>query len=414
MVNKNTKDCVVIGAGVIGVVTAFQLLKSGKKVTLIDKGEPAMECSYGNCALFATDEIFPTPSLSIIPKIPGMLFNSESPLVIKPDYMLSFIPWGLRFLWACRPSKNKSGVEALKNLNKNALADWQDVMKSANADRFLRQNGNLHVFKTARGHEEGKELLESLNTHDIRARMVNAQELKEMVPDISDDQHGAVQFLDTGHSIEPHGLVRAVFDQFIADGGTFIKEQVHTLKKTETGVDISYGENTLHAEKLVIAAGYKSAELTAQLGYKVPLTAERGYHLMLPKHKNLEYALTHHERHFVITPLENGLRLAGTAEFAKNSENPTMDRARMLTKFATELLPDLSSEIESEWMGCRPTLPDYLPVIDQKENVFFAFGHSHLGLTQAASTANIIRDMVANKETETIKTNNRSFSIDRF
>ena len=417
MTGNEIENCVIIGAGVIGVLTAYRLQSSGRNVILIDRDEPAMGCSYGNCGLLATDEIFPMPSPSLISQIPGMLLNPNGPLVIKPSFFFPFLPWAFKFLWNCRQSKHDEGMTALKNLNRHALKDWEDILKETSAERFLNTNGNLHVYKSAKGLSEGKNDIKSLQKHNIPAEIISSKRLKELVPAISDDQHGAMHYLGAARSLEPYGMVKAVFDVFMKNGGTFIRGDVRAIEKREDGTTVIYDDQRIKADKLVIACGYKSEKFANQVGLNAPLTAERGYHIMIPQPGvQTDYALTHHERRFVITPMDHGIRLAGTVEFARGDDKPTLKRARMLVDFAKELLPDLSSDAKDEWMGCRPTLPDYLPVIDGVDNVYFAFGHNHLGLTQAATTAKAINQMMAGETPSFIReTNHRNpFSINRF
>lgn len=417
LTGNEKENCVVLGAGVIGVLTAFRLQSSGINVTLVDRDEPSMGCSYGNCGLLATDEIFPMPSPSLILQIPGMLLNPNGPLVIKPSFFLPFLPWAFKFLWNCRRSKHNEGMIALKNLNKTALSDWREILKETSSERFLNTNGNLHVYKSEKGLSEGRDDLETLKKHDIPAELISNGKLKEMVPGITDEQYGAMHYLDTGRSLEPYGMVKAIFDKFMNNGGTFLKADIKAIEKQEDHVTLLFDDQRLKAEKIVIACGYKSEKFANQVGLNAPLTAERGYHIMIPEPGiSTEYALTHHERRFVITPMDHGIRLAGTVEFARGEDKPTLKRARMLVNFAQELLPGLSSDAKNEWVGSRPTLPDYLPVIDKVDNIYFAFGHNHLGLTQAATTAKAINQMMGGETPSFIReTNHRNpFSINRF
>lgn len=402
--NTNKKEqCIVIGAGIIGVVTAYTLVKRGFSVTLIDKEEPGRGCSYGNAGHFAAEQIFPLPCPSLLAQIPAMMLNPDSPLTVRPSHLLSFLPWALRFLWHCRKAPFDRGTAALKVLNRSALEDWQALLTETGQEKYLSAKGTLEVFKTTQGRRQGRVTRDRLARHDVTSRLISDRELTDLVPDITPDQQGALFFPDSGHCLNPFGLVQAIYDKFCQGGGAFLSGEALAIQKiSSTEVRVNMAGHSLAAENVFICAGLDSKSLVKSLGHRIPLTAERGYHIMLPRPEiDLDYALTYHERKFIITPMEDGIRLAGTVEFAAKDSPPNYARARMLKKFAREILPDLSDHSSDEWMGCRPTLPDYLPVIDRRQNIYFAFGHNHLGLTQAATTAKILLNMMPGPAAQT-------------
>lgn len=421
--NKNTHEqCIVIGAGIIGVVTAYRLLQNGFSVTLIDKTEPGPKsgqcCSYGNAGHFAPEQIFPLPSPSLRRQIPAMMLNPDSPLTVRPSHYLPFLPWAISFLWHCRKAPFDRGTAALKDLNRLALADWKVLLKDTGQEKYLKTQGTLEVFKTPKGRARGMIIRDNLARHGIASRLLSPTELKDRVPAISPDQQGALFYPDGGHCINPFGLLQNIYDKFRKKGGKFLSGEALAIQKissTETRVNMA--GNSLTATNVFICAGLESKSLVNSLGYHVPLTAERGYHIMLPRPGiDLDYALTYHERKFIITPMEDGIRLAGTVEFAHKDSPPNYDRARMLKKFSREILPNLSDHSSDQWMGCRPTLPDYLPIIDHQDNIYFAFGHNHLGLTQAATTAKILTNMMPGQSTKTQPSTTlpNPFRINRF
>jgi D-amino-acid dehydrogenase len=168
---------------------------------------------------------------------------------------------------------------------------------------------------------------------------------------------------------------------------------------------------------VLIACGAHSAKLTAELtGKKVPLDTERGYHLMLPNEQGrLPFAVTSLERKFIMTPMDGGLRLAGTVEFAGLDRPPNMERAWQLHRLGQGLFRrDLSAEDATPWMGFRPSLPDSLPIIDKvcDGKVLLAFGHQHLGLTQAAVTAELIAQLATSAPNELLAL--EPYRLDRF
>ena len=155
-------------------------------------------------------------------------------------------------------------------------------------------------------------------------------------------------------------------------------------------------------KKLVIAAGAYSRRLTRELGVDLPLETERGYHAELPNAGiELPCPLLFSEYGFGATVMNGGLRLAGTVEFAGLDAVPNYGRADVLVKRAKQVFGELDSAGAKHWMGRRPSFPDSLPVISaspRHANVFFAFGHGHLGLTLAALSGRLIADLVAGRD----------------
>ena len=227
-----------------------------------------------------------------------------------------------------------------------------------------------------------------------------ARAVHETAPQLSEQIQGGLFFPRTGHFIDPYRVVCELVEAAKASGVSFVQQQVQGGSVEENGVSLITGNGVLAARRVLIACGAHSAKLTAALtGKKVPLDTERGYHLMLPtEHNRLPFAVTSLERKFIMTPMSEGLRLAGTVEFAGLERPPSMARAWQLHRLSQGLFSEeLSVEAATPWMGFRPSLPDSLPVIDRVcgGKVLLAFGHQHLGLTQAAVTAEMVGGMVS-------------------
>ncbi len=387
----------IIGAGIIGVAIAYRLTSAGHKVTLIDRDAPGMGASFGNAGHFATEQVFPLASPDVLGNIPQMMFDRRGPLVLKPAHMLRFLPWGLRFLWASRKSAFQRGIRATKSLNDGALAHWRELLSETGLSDLGRTRGSLEIFQTGSAFRQAAALAERFIRHGVRTEILNARQVRERVPALTGDLAGALFFPDTGHTVNPHRLVTAIFDQALAKGLCFIQDDITALDhKAGRGVVMRGGKGIYETEKLVLSSGVLSRDLLKSLGLSAPLEAERGYHYMLPRPGiAVDLPLTFHERKFILTPMEHGIRLAGTVEFAGVKAPPTPNRARMLFDFARQSFPELDDRAAEEWMGFRPTLPDYLPVIDRRDNIVFAFGHQHLGLTQAAITARLVQEMIS-------------------
>ncbi|WP_417623994.1 NAD(P)/FAD-dependent oxidoreductase [Paremcibacter congregatus] len=412
MPQKNKKT-IVIGAGIIGVTTAYRLAAAGHTVTLIDRDAPGLGASFGNAGHLAIEQIYPLASPSVLGNIPKMIFDRNGPLVLRPGYFLKFIPWSLRFLWASRPDAFRRGIEATKSLNRAAVPSWTALLDEMALRPMIRQRGSVELFETEAAFAQAAGLVADLERHGVTAHIWTVEQLRLRLPALTGPAAGAIYYPDTAHCINPHRLVTEILAKAEALGLRFVQDEITEINEDEAGTVTLRGKQTSHnCDTVVLSAGVFSRDLITARGKKPPLEAERGYHYMLPDPGiTVDLPVTFHERKFILTPMEHGIRLSGTVEFAGTDAPPTRNRARMLFQFAQTVFPKLQDIQGEEWMGFRPTLPDYLPTLDRRGNIISAFGHNHLGLTQAAVTSQLVEDMVEGKAPRLDLT---PFGLDRF
>lgn len=385
-------DIVVVGAGIIGVACALQLARQGQQVWVIDQQEPGMGASYGNAGHLATEQVFPIADLSILKRLPGMLLDPMGPLRLDWKYLPHALPWFLRLLLNLRPASYQRTVAGIRTLNEGSLGAWQRLLHSIGHPQLLREDGSLLVFERADSRDALNALQQRMQQQQVPVDFWSGDAIRQAAPQLSDNLQGGLFFPGTGHFLDPYHVVCELVHAAKASGVQFLKRQVLDGRVDAHGVSLTTDQGPLTARQVLIACGAHSARLTAALtGKKVPLDTERGYHLMLPhEHNRLPFAVTSLERKFIMTPMTHGLRLAGTVEFAGLDRPANMARAWQLHRLSKGLFrEELSAEGATPWMGFRPSLPDSLPVIDRvcDGKVLLAFGHQHLGLTQAAVTA---------------------------
>lgn len=385
-------DIVVVGAGIIGVACALQLARQGQQVWVVDQQEPGMGASYGNAGHLATEQVFPIADLSILKRLPGMLLDPMGPLRLDWKYLPHALPWFLRLLLNLRPASYQRTVAGIRTLNEGSLGAWQRLLHSIGHPQLLREDGSLLVFERADSRDALNALQQRMQQQQVTVDFWSGDAIRQAAPQLSDNLQGGLFFPGTGHFLDPYHVVCELVHAAKASGVQFLKRQVLDGRVDAHGVSLTTDQGPLTARQVLIACGAHSARLTAALtGKKVPLDTERGYHLMLPhEHNRLPFAVTSLERKFIMTPMTDGLRLAGTVEFAGLDRPANMARAWQLHRLSKGLFrEELSAEGATPWMGFRPSLPDSLPVIDRvcDGKVLLAFGHQHLGLTQAAVTA---------------------------
>ncbi|MCU1783243.1 FAD-binding oxidoreductase [Pseudomonas sp. 13B_2.1_Bac1] len=409
-------DIAVVGAGIIGVACALQLARQGRQVVVIDSQAPGMGASYGNAGHLATEQVFPIADASILKRLPGMLMDPMGPLRLDWKYLPRALPWFIRLLLNLRPARYRRTVAGIRALNEASLAAWQRLLHSIDRAQLLREDGSLLVFERPESRAALDAVQERMRQQQVPVTFWTGDAIREAAPQLSDAILGGLFFPSTGHFLDPYRVVCELVEAAKAAGVQFLQRQVLDGRTDDQGVTLSTDQGPLAARQVLIACGAHSARLTAALtGKTVPLDTERGYHLMLPhEHQRLPFAVTSLERKFIMTPMTGGLRLAGTVEFAGLERPANMQRAWQLHRLSKGLFrQDLSQEDATPWMGFRPSLPDSLPVIDRvcDGKVLLAFGHQHLGLTQAAVTAEMVGTLASGDQ---LQSGLAPYRLDRF
>ncbi|MCI2282955.1 FAD-binding oxidoreductase [Colwellia sp. MSW7] len=413
-----TQKIAVIGAGIVGVNCALALQLLGYKVTLIDREAVGAGCSKGNAGHFATEQVFPLAEPSLLTQLPKMLLDPLGPVALSPKHFIKAIPWFIKFFNNMAPKKRAHNSTALKNLNKNAIDYYKPLLAAANAQHLLVSNGSLLVFE----HTPYKEVL-AIHQHYLQAGiavdLLDQRQALALEPNLHSKIRYALYFTEVGHTGDPLAICQVLADYAKNLGMEYKQLAIEHITASITGVVINgvmaNGSNeTAYFDRCVVATGAYSKKLLKGLGYHLPIEAERGYSLSVQLSEDepalLSRPVASAERKFIITPMDNILRLSGTVEYAGLAAKANNKRADMLLKnaeFVLKKLPEQAlSNNESDrqrWMGCRPSLPDSLPVIcqaPQHSNIYFALGHQHLGLTQGAITGKLISQLVSGQKTD--------------
>ncbi|MFZ2098957.1 MAG: FAD-binding oxidoreductase [Oricola sp.] len=408
----------VVGAGIVGLATALTLQAEGHSVTLIDPREPGTATSFGNAGAIVTGGVVPTSTPGLWRRVPNMLMDPMSPLKIRLSYLPRLAPWLVRFLAAGRPGRARAISDDLTTLTTRCLDAHHRLARMADAMDLLKPVGWLKVYRDRAAFDRTAYDRGLMDRAGVSYDVLDASELRQLEPGLSHDftiglfQPGA-SFVNT-----PYDLSQAYLSAFRARGGSFVQEEVTGFDFEGTRArSIVTDRGTHPVEVLVIATGAWSRRLARQLGHVVPLDTERGYHLNLAWAKDgpaLNRPTVIGGPQFVLCPMADGIRLTAGVELAGLEAEPDFRRIKALIPLARQVLPGLSGEITREWMGFRPSTPDSKPVIgpsSHHRDVYFAFGHGHMGLSLSAITGQLIAELVGGRPTSVPLA---PFAIDRF
>ncbi len=394
---------VVVGAGIVGVCTALYLLREGRRVVLMDRGEPGEGTSFGNGSIITEEAVVPVQTPGILWKVPKMMLDPLGPLALRWQYLPRLAPWLIRFIGASRPQRVEEISIALRALLRGATAAYDPLVKAAGIQDMIKRSGWVSVYETDAGFRGYQPMLELQRRRGVKLEVLSAPELRQLEPALAPIFKHGVFYPDVSYTVDNFRFVQELAAAFVGLGGIIRRETVSGFERADGGVSaVLTDQGRTACEAVVIAAGAWSKTLTAMLDCRPPLDTERGYHLTLPSpgvSPRLPVYST--ERGFVCTPLENGLRVAGTVELGGLDKAPDWRRAEVLFENASRWYPGLDRKDETKWMGYRPSMPDSLPVIDRAphhHNAYLAFGHGHCGLSLAARTGELIAGMIAGRE----------------
>ena len=391
----------IIGAGIQGISNALFLQKKGFQVTLFDRGEPGNSATYGNAGHFSPYASVPLNRPDILADVPSMLLSSKGPLALKWNYVLKMIPWFLKFIINCT---NKKMLHTAKNMHQIldlALPAFDELFDEVDISGLVENKGIMYFWNDQ--NLKSRELeIRIRNELGVKQQILSPKEIHDLEPNIKPVYHGGVYYDYARHARDPKKILIKLLQNFTIKGGKFIKLNIKELNFDEQKPVLRSESQRFIFDKLVIACGAFSKNLTDKLHEKIPLDTERGYHVHFKDYDHLiSRPVIYSNRAFGMTPMEQGLRVVGTVEFGGLKNPLSKSRIKNLIDNAKELLDGLP-EHKDEWLGFRPSLPDFLPVIGPSKNyknVFYSFGHHHLGWTLGAISGKIISNMIANENT---------------
>lgn len=410
-------DIAVVGAGIVGVSCAEWLRRSGHRVTLVDRIDPGdpEQTSYGNAGLFARTAIVPVSTPGLLRHVPSMLFDKDGPLFLRWSYLPRLLPWIVPFLRNGREDKVRSIAAALDVILGDSVEQHIALAKGTAAENYIETGNYAYIYRNREGYEKDSFGFSLRREYGAEWEEWDRETLHAHDPNLSDEAGFAAVLKHHGWVRDPGAYVAALAASFIGEGGTFLKGEVQAVNPGDDAPSITVNGETKRFDHVVIASGVWSRKMAEALGHKVPLEAERGYHLVLKNPSSspqFPYMLA--DAKFAVTPMDGGLRCAGLVEFGGIDAPAATAPLELFKRRIKTVFPNLEWNGEESWMGRRPSTPDSLPLIGESlkaKGIFFAFGAQHVGLTSGPKTGRMIADLVNGR---TPNFDMAPYAVDRF
>jgi D-amino-acid dehydrogenase len=398
-----TKTVAIIGAGIVGVATAIWMQRDGHKVILIDKADPGEGASHGNGGILASCSMVPVTVPGLMGKAPKMLFSPNQPLFLKWGYLPKLLPWLAKYLSHANKTDVKRIASAVAGIVGDSLAEHQALAKGTGAEDYIVPADYLYLYRDRAHFEE-----DAFGWSIRKACGFDWEELEgtafaDYDPTYAPEIGFAVKMGDHGRITDPGAYVKALAAHAQAQGAEIVRAEVGRINSDTMGVySLETDTGMIEAEDVVIATGAWSKPLADQLGLKVPLESERGYHLelwepsVMPKSPTMVAS-----GKFVVTPMDGRIRLAGIVEFGGLEAEPSRAPFDLLRNNIRAAMPGLTWKREVEWMGHRPAPADSIPAIGEvpgKAGAWLGFGHHHIGLTGGPKTGRLLAQMISGRK----------------
>jgi glycine/D-amino acid oxidase-like deaminating enzyme len=394
--SRNGRDTVVVvGAGIVGVCTAWHLLRRGGAVTLIDRDEPGLGCSFGNAGALSFGSVAPLAMPGVMRDAVRMLLDPAAPLRIPLHYLPKAAPWLTRFVRASRPAEVRRISRVLSTLLAKAIERHIEILSEIGVADLVRRTGHLYLYPDEKWLRKDALSWSLRSEHGLRVERLDRADILALEPEVGSDYRIGIFTPDQGMSINPYRQVTTIAADFARRGGRIVRDRIVAIEVEADRVRALRGETAAYAcDHAVICAGAWSTQLLAGLGYALPLESQRGYHVTIPSGGiTVRRPVIAADRKVFLTPMEDWLRVAGTVEFGGLARPPTRKRAEYLVRDLSRVFPRVQVPADwSFWMGHRPCFPDSLPVMGpgHHRGLWLNFGHGHLGLTMSAGSGDML------------------------
>ncbi|WP_420587504.1 NAD(P)/FAD-dependent oxidoreductase [Ruegeria sp.] len=400
MASVTGKSVIVLGAGVVGVCAALELLSRGADVTLVDRRDPGEETSYGNAGVMATSSLMPLNNPGLWKRLPGLLSNRGTGFRYSVPFLLRNLQWAVGFLLNARTKTCDETMTALNALIQCSADGHKSLLAEANAADRLNEAGWIFLHRTQQSFEDGARTREAFDRFGLDTEVLGKQDIQDLEPGLNPIFAKGLWIKDTFSVDSPGHVVQAYSKLFLSRGGRIVRSEVSDLQQNESGWTVKCADSAMSADQVVVALGPWSKPFLKRFGVSVPMGFERGYHRHFEG--NLGNAKLNRPIYdigggYVLSQMEQGLRLTTGVELTDVAAEPNHAQLDLAEQAAREAF-DLGQCVQDDpWLGSRPTMPDSRPVIGELKGarkLWLAFGHQHIGFSTAPGTAKILADLM--------------------
>lgn len=392
---------IVIGAGIIGLSTAYYLQQSGWEVTILDKGDLADNCSFGNAGMIVPSHFVPLAAPGMLEKGIKWMFNSKSPFYVKPSLNLDLVGWGLKFMKSANKQQADQAAVPLRDISLLSKDLYTDI--TAKIGNFgLTNNGILMLYKTEKVGEEELHIAEQARSLGLDVVSLSAGDAQKLQPDLKLNVMGGIHYRCDAH-LNPNRLM-VILMEYLKNAGVKIIDKAEVTQIIHEQGKISKvvaGNKEYTADHYVLAGGSWSPAIAKLAGFKIPLMPGKGYSFKVADtKKNMHIAALLCEAKVSVTPMGDKIRFGGTMEIDGINDRINMNRVKGIVESIPQYFPDLQPEVPATkdiWFGFRPCSPDGLPYLGNSktlQNLTVATGHGMMGVSLGPATGKLVSELI--------------------
>jgi len=395
---------IIIGAGIIGLSSAYYLQQAGWEVTILEKGDLSDNCSFGNAGMLVPSHFVPLAAPGMLEKGIKWMFNSKSPFYVKPSLNLNLVDWGLKFMKSANKKQAENAAVPLRDISLLSKDLYTD-MAAKIGDFGLTNNGILMLYKTDKVGEEELHIAEQARALGLDVVSLSAAEAQKLQPDLKLNVLGGIHYRCDAH-LDPNRLMLQLAT-YLKKSGVKILKNTEVTKIIQDKGKISKviaANQEYTADHYVLAGGSWSPAIAKLASFKIPLMPGKGYSFKIDDtHKNMHIAALLCEAKVSVTPMGNQIRFGGTMEIDAINDRINMNRVRGIVESIPQYFPDLNPAVPATndiWFGFRPCSPDGLPYLGNSKtlaNLTVATGHGMMGVSLGPATGKLVAELISEK-----------------
>jgi D-amino-acid dehydrogenase len=401
MNQKNKGKAVIIGGGIMGLASAYYLLKSGWDITLIDKGDLKENCSQGNAGMIVPSHFIPLAAPGMVSKGIKWMFNSRSPFYVRPSLDFALISWGLKFMKSATQAHVERAAPFLRDYHLLSKQLYEELSKEDGFDFGMEKKGILMLYKTARAGEEEIHVGKDAQKLGLDVEMLTKAQAQALEPGVELDVTGAVHYHCDAH-LYPYALISQLVKYVQENGGEILTNTEVTGYEIQSGQikSVKTAGGSVQGDLVIMTGGSWLPQLSKLAGLSIPVMPGKGYSFMEP---NAAHPIVHPalliEARVAVTPMNGQVRFGGTMELAALNDKINMNRVEGIVNSIPQYYPELPVEVpakENIWYGFRPCSPDGLPYLGYSKklkNLIVAGGHGMMGISLGPATGKLVAEL---------------------